>query len=74
MCSQWPSLSQKSQGKVVGHPQDLGVVVVSAELPEEVAASALGCLFISSAMKADLRVSLSIEDSRSREEVKWEYS
>jgi len=74
MCLQWPGLSQKSQGEVAGHPQDLGVVVVNAESPEEVAASALGCLFISSVMKADLRVSLSMEDSRSREKVKWEHS
>ena len=70
----WPGLSQKSQGVVVGHPQALGVEVASAESPEVVAASALGCLLISSAIKADLSMSLSMVDSRSMEEVKWEYS
>ena len=69
---QWPGLSQKSQGVVVGHPQALGVEVASAESPEVVAASALGCLLISSAIKADLSMSLSMVDSRSMEEVKWD--
>ena len=61
-------------GVVDGHSQNLEIVAVSAESSESIMISALGCLLISSMMKANLRVFLSKKDSRSRKEVKWKYS